>query len=59
MDWLRDIHWTIRHIEKSTTPGDQSERDETITQIEKLFNTNRTIKDTEIKIQLKPGHLPT
>jgi len=58
MDWLREFNWTMRHIEKPTTQTDQSERDEIITQFEKLFKTNQTIKDTETKIQLKSGHPP-
>ena len=59
MHWLREFNWTIRHIEKTTTPTDQTERDEIITQIQKLFKRSRTIRDTEVKILLKSGHLPT
>ena len=58
MDGLREFNWTIRHIEKSTTPTDQSERYEKIAQFQKLFKTNQTFEDTEIKIQLKLGHTP-
>ena len=58
MDWLREIFWTIRHIEKSTSTTDQSERDEIITQFEKLIKTNQAIEDTQDKLQLKPGHIP-
>ena len=41
-----------------TRPTDQSEIDEKITQFENLFRTIRIIIDTEMKIQLKPIHLP-
>ena len=58
LDWQRQFNLTIRHIEKSTTQTDQSEGDEIFTQFEKLFKSNQTIKETEIKIQLKLGHLP-
>ena len=57
-DWLREINWTIRHIEKTTTPTDQSEKDEIITQFKKLFKTNQAIKDNENKKQIKMGHKP-
>ena len=57
MHWLREFNWTIRHIEKTTTLADYPGRGETVRQFKKLFKTKRTIKDTEIQIQLKPGHL--
>ena len=38
--------------------NNQSEREKVITKFPDLFETNETIKDTEIKIQLKPGHQP-
>ena len=38
--------------------NNQSEREKVITKFPDLFETNETIKDTEIKIQLKPGHRP-
>ena len=58
MEWLREFNWTIRHIEKSTTPTDQSERVEILTQFEKRSETNGTTKDTQTNIQLEPGHIP-
>ena len=58
MDWLGQFIWTIRLIKKSTTQTDQPEGEEIFTQIEKLFKTNKLTKDTEIGIQIKPGHLP-
>ena len=48
MDRLREIEWTIRHFEKSTTQTDQSEIDEIITKFENLFKTNQTVKDNKI-----------
>ena len=56
MDWLREINKTPLKIESTTTKMDQSEKDNKFT---KLFKRNQTINDTEIKIQLKPGHPPT
>ena len=56
MEWQREFNRTIRHIEKSTTPTDQSERDEKFTEFEKMFETNQTIKNAEIKKPLAPGH---
>ena len=58
MDWLREVNWTMRHIEKTTTITNQSKKDKKNTNFEKLFKMNRTIEDTEIKIQLKPGLPP-
>ena len=58
MGWLRELNWTMRHIEKPTTPTDQSERNKIITPFEKLVQTNSTNKVTENKMQLKPGHIP-
>ena len=56
--WLRGFNWRFRHIEKTTTINDRSEKDKIITLFEKLFKSGRTIKDGEIKIQLKPGSPP-
>ena len=58
MDWLRDFKWTIRHIEKTTTITDKSEKNKINTNFEKRLKTNGTIKDTEIKLQLRPVHPP-
>ena len=49
MDWQRDLNRTIQRVEKSTTPTNQSEKDEIKTQFENLFNANQTVKDTKIK----------
>ena len=56
MDWPGNFNCTMRHIGKTATLTNQSETDETFTKFQKLFKTNRTIKDTEIKIQLQPVH---
>ena len=56
MDWLRDLNRTIRHIEKTTTTTDQTEKDKIIRNFEKLWETNQTIKDSDIKEQPEPGH---
>ena len=58
MDWIREINWIIRYFDQKTTLTDQSETEGKITQFEKLFKTNPTIKDIENKLQLKLGHLP-
>ena len=58
MDWLRELNWMIRHIEKTTTITDQSEKDKIFTNFEKVFKTSRTIKDTESEMQRKPGYAP-
>ena len=36
----------------------QSEKEKVINRFPDLFENKRTIKDTEINIQLKPGHNP-
>ena len=40
------------------TTTDQSEKNKKITNSEKVFETNRTVEDIDIKKQLKPGHPP-
>ena len=40
MDWLREFNWTIRHIKKTTTTSEQSEKYKIFTHIEKFFKTN-------------------
>ena len=42
----------------SRTPTDQSQRDEIFTRFEERLKMNQTMKDTESKIQIKPGHIP-
>ena len=56
MDWLKDFNLTIRNIRLDE--NNQSEKKQLIEQFSELFKNNATIKDTEINIQLKPGHYP-
>ena len=49
MDWMKTFTLTIGRIQLAE--NNQSEK-------EKIIKNNETIKDTEIKIQLKPGHFP-
>ena len=50
MDWLRGFNWTIRKIESTTTTNNQSEKDKTITNFEKVSKTNRIIDYTDTKM---------
>ena len=59
MDQLRVFLSTIWHIEKTTTITNQSKKNKIITIFQKFFKTNGKTKDTEIKIQIKSGHLPS
>ena len=56
MDWLKNFKLTIGKIQLAE--NNQSEREKVFTKFPYLFENNETIKDTEIKIQLEPGHLP-
>ena len=38
--------------------SNQSEREKIFGKFQGLFENNETIKDTELNIQLKPGHYP-
>ena len=58
MDWPREFEWMMQTIGSATDTTDQSEKDWTIINFEKLFKGNRKIKDTENEIRLKPGHPP-
>ena len=44
VDWLRELKWTIRNIESTTTKTDQSEKEKKINRFEKIFKTNRRTK---------------
>ena len=57
MDWLKKFRITIGSLRLAE--NNQSETEKIFQQYHALFETNKTIKDTEIKIQLKPGHIPT
>ena len=56
MDWLKKFKLTIGNIQMDE--NDQSEKRRVIEKFPDLFRNNTTIKDTEINIQLKPGHYP-
>ena len=56
MDWMKKFKLTIGEIQLAE--NNQSEREKVSTKIPDLFENNETIKDTEINIQLKPGHYP-
>ena len=56
MDWMKKFKLTIGKIQLAE--NNQSEREKVFTKFPDLFENNETIKDTEIKIQLKPGHQP-
>ena len=56
MDWMKRFKLTIGKIQLAETG--QSEKERIIYKFSDLFENNRTIKDTEINIQLKPGHYP-
>ena len=56
MDWLKKFKLTISKIQLAE--NNQSEREKIFNKFLDLLKTNETIKDTEINIQLKPGHYP-
>ena len=56
MDWIKTFKLTIGRIQLAENK--QSEKEKIINRFPDLFENNETIKDTEIKIQLKPGHFP-
>ena len=56
MDWMKTIKLTIGRIQLAE--NNQSEKEKIIIGFPDLFENNETIKDIEIKIQLRPGHFP-
>ena len=56
MDWMKKFKLTIGRIQLTET--NQSEREKVMNKFPDLFENNRRLKDTEINIQLKPGHYP-
>ena len=56
MDWMKAFKLTIGKIQLAE--NSQSEKERIFGKFRDLFENNETIKDTEIKIQLKPGHHP-
>ena len=56
MDWMKKFNLTIGNIRPAD--NEQSEKRRVIEKFPDLFKNNTTIRDTEINIQLKPGHYP-
>ena len=56
MDWMKKFKLTIGSIR--IQGNNQSEKKRIFEKFPDFFKNNTTIKDTEIKIQLKPGHHP-
>ena len=54
MDWMKTFRLTIGRIQLAKS--NQSEKETIMNKFPDLFENNETIKDTEIKIQLNPGH---
>ena len=55
MDWMKTFKLTIGRIQLAK--NNQSELEKKFNKFPGLFENNETIKDTEIKIRLKPRHL--
>ena len=56
MYWMKKFKLTISKIQLAD--NNQSEREKIFNKFPDIFENNETIKDTEINIQLKPGHYP-
>ena len=56
LDWMRTFELTVSEIQLAE--NNESDKEKMFGNIRDLFEINETIKDTEIKIQLKPGHYP-
>ena len=56
MDWMKKFNLTIGNIRLED--NSQSKKRRVIEKYPDLFKNNTTIKDTEINVQLKPGHFP-
>ena len=54
MDWIKKFKLTMRRIQLAE--NNQSEREKKFNKFADLIENNDTIKDTEINIQIKPGH---
>ena len=55
MNWMKTFKLTIGRIQMAE--NNQSEHEKIFNKFQDLFENNETLKDTEIKIQLKPGHI--
>ena len=56
MDWMKKFKLLIGKIQLAE--NNPSEHEKLFNNVPDLFENNETIKDTEINIQLKPGHYP-
>ena len=56
MHWMKKFRLTIGRIQ--LTENNQSEREKVFNKFPDLFENNETRKNTEIKIQMKPGYYP-
>ena len=56
IDWMKTYKLTIERIQLAE--NNQSEREKIFNKFPDLFENNKTIINTEIKIQLKLGHYP-
>ena len=56
MDWMKTFKQTTGRIQLAE--NNQSEREKVFNKFPDLFENNETIKDTELKVQIKPGHYP-
>ena len=56
LDWMKKFKLTISKIQLAE--NNQSEREKVFNKFPDSFENNEMIKDTEINIQLKPGHYP-
>ena len=57
VNWLKQLPITINKISLDNKT-DQSETTTIHTKFKKLFETNHTVKNTEVKIQINPGCYP-
>ena len=55
VNWLKQLPITINKI---SLDNETSQSESIYKKYQKLFNTNHTIKDAEVKIQIKPGCYP-
>ena len=56
MDWMKRFRSTIGRLQFAE--NNQSEMERIINKFPDIFEKNESIKDTEINIQLQPGHFP-
>ena len=56
MYWLKRFKLTIGRIQLAESS--LSERENSFSRFPDLLENNETVKDTEVNMQLKPGHFP-